>query len=254
MPNPFATSRMAEGYARFRPPVHERVIELVRPHLPAGKLRRGLDVGCGAGLSTKALGALAAATIGVDPVEAMVRLARSVAPGAAFVVGNAEAIPLRARSVDVITAAGALNYVDLARFFREAARVLVPDGVVVVYDFGPGKSFPESERLDEWFDAFSIRYPWPAAEAVELDPERLAAPGIGFRLDAGEHFEIPIPLAAGFYLEYMMTETNVASAIRRGVPEGEIRSWCAASVRRVWSRPEEEVIFRGYYAAGRVAP
>src|SRR3954465_13871234 len=100
---------MAAGYATFRPPIHSRIIGLVRSNLGQhGLFRRGLDVGCGAGLSTKALDAFAEHCIGLEPAADMLGFSSEIAPQATFVVGSAEAIPMRERTVDVITAAGSL--------------------------------------------------------------------------------------------------------------------------------------------------
>lgn len=160
----------------------------------------------------------------------------------------AEAIPLRDRSVDLITAAGSLNYVDLGRFFPEAARVLRRSGVLVVYDFSPGRSFRDSTGLDEWFASFYSRYPPPVNEARNLDPEILAEIHPRFKVDSGERFEIAIALTPEFYLDYMMTETNVAASVRNGVARSEIRSWCAETLASIWKGAEREVLFRGYFA------
>ena len=84
----------------------------------------------------------------------MLKWVATIAPFAEFVVGAAEAIPLRDRAVDLITAAGSLNYANLDLFFPEAARVLAPNGVLLVYDFSPGKSFRNITDLDEWFSSF----------------------------------------------------------------------------------------------------
>ena len=162
--------------------------------------------------------------------------------------GRAEAIPLGDRSVDLITAAGSLNYVDLQQFFPEAARVLRPGGVLVAYDFSPGRSFRDSTGLDEWFARFNNRYPPPANEARDLNAEILAEIHPRFKVDTGERFEIGITLTPGFYLDYVMTETNVAAAVRSGVARQEIRSWCAETLASVWSGTEREVLFRGYFA------
>jgi SAM-dependent methyltransferase len=74
MPNPFASPAMAAGYAKSRPAVHPHIIERVRAFLGAtAPLHRGLDVGCGAGLSTRALQGLAAQCVGLDPAPEMGR-------------------------------------------------------------------------------------------------------------------------------------------------------------------------------------
>ena len=72
-----------------------------------------------------------------------------------FAAGVAEAIPLGDRSVDLITAAGSLNYVDLDVLLPEAARVLMPDGVLVVYDFSAGRSFRPQPRWTRGSRVFS---------------------------------------------------------------------------------------------------
>jgi hypothetical protein len=45
----------------------------------------------------------------------------------------------------------------------------------------------------------------------------------------------------------MLTETNVASAMRAGVPPSEIRDWCAETLATVWRGEDKEVLFRGYW-------
>ena len=67
-------------------------------------------------------------------------------------------------------------------------------------------------------------------------------------MDTHRHFEIGITLTPEFYLDYVMTETNVAAAVRSGVPQSEIRSWCAETLAPVWKGAEREVLFRGYFA------
>jgi SAM-dependent methyltransferase len=256
MSNPFGTDDMAAGYATSRPPVHSRVIEQAYRQLGRSQpFERALDVGCGAGVSTKALSGYAKSCIGLEPAELMLKWVATIAPSAEFVVGTAEAIPLRDRAVDLITAAGSLNYANLDLFFPEAGRVLAPQGMLLVYDFSPGRSFRSTTNLDEWFCSFHRRYPPPPNEARQLSPEILAKLNSGFRVQTCQHFEIGVTLTPDFYLDYMMTETNVASAARSGVPHAEIKSWCAETLAPVWRGSEREVLFRGYFACmGLTAP
>jgi SAM-dependent methyltransferase len=184
----------------------------------------------------------------------MLRWAPGVAEDALFAAGTAEAVPLRDGCIDLISAAGALNYTVLSEFFSEARRVLAPDGVVLVYDFSPGRAFPDSPALEEWFSEFERRYPWPASEALPLNPAYLAGCDSRFEVTEHETFEIGLPLTLEFYIDYVLTETNVAAAIRRGTAESEIRDWCSDTLRAVFQPPLREVLFRGYFACMRTRP
>jgi SAM-dependent methyltransferase len=243
MPNPFATDAMASGYATSRPPVHPRVLALAFAHFQR-RFPLALDIGCGAGLSTAALSPYAERIIGLEPNLSMLKWAT----GAAFVCATAEAIPLPDRSIHLITAAGSLNYVDLDRFFPEASRVLAACGMLLVYDFSPGHTFQDSPTLDEWFSEFHRRYPPPRDEARELNPRILAGITPHFRLQASQQFEIGLSLTRDFYEDYVMTETNVAAAVRAGVSPDEIRQWCHRTLGPIWRGCEREVLFRGYFA------
>jgi SAM-dependent methyltransferase len=240
---------MAAGYAEFRPPIHRLILERAFKHLGwSGQARCGLDVGCGAGLSTRALLGFAHTCVGIEPAVAMLKFARDIAPDAQFIAGHAETLPVREKSIHVISAAGSLNYVNLPHFCDEAARVLVREGVLVVYDFSPGRSFREGKRLDEWFVDFTTRYPVPKSEATALSPEILAKLDTRYATVASDSFEIGVRLTPGFYLGYMMTETNVAAAIRNGTPYSEVRAWAAQTLAETWGNQEREVLFRGYYS------
>ncbi len=249
MPNPFAAGLMTAGYASARPPVHPHVIEAVRARLGRGApFARALDVGCGAGLSARALGGLASQVVGIEPVESMLRFGAAIAPEAQFISASAEALPLRNACCDLVAAAGSLNYVDLDKFFPEARRVLKPGGMLLVYDFAAGRSFRDSPDLDSWFERFRERYPAPASEARPLDPGILGGLDSGFAIREHANFEIAIALDPDFYVDYMMTETNVAAAIRQGTEEDSIRLWCAESLSAFWRSGARAVLFRGYYA------
>jgi SAM-dependent methyltransferase len=250
MANPFSDAAMAAGYAAARPPVHPHVVARLREWLGPCRVSLAVDLGCGAGLSTRPLIDLAVTCVGLDPAEMMVRAARTVVPAARFATAAGEALPLGTRTVDLITAAGSLNYArDPDRVWHEAARVLAPGGAVAVYDFTPGRSFIGDDRLDRWFEAFMQRYPAPVAQARPLSPSILAEAAPGFRVARSTGFEIAVPLTRAFYLEYMLTETNVQDAVRRGTPLADIRGWCDDSLRAVFTGDAaHDVVFRGYLA------
>lgn len=249
MPNPFADTTIAAGYAAARPPVHPRVLAMSQEWMGRRQVRRAVDLGCGAGLSTRPLLDMARLVVGFDPAEAMVRVAPSICPRARFLAAAAEAIPLPDASVDLLAAAGSLNYADdLDAVWPEAARVLTRDGVFAVYDFSPGRRLDDTDALNHWFDAFTARYPYPASQAVSLSPGILAVRASQFSVVRAETFTLPLPLTQQAYLDYMLTETNVQAAVASGVPLEHIRQWCAATLTGVFGGHARPVVFTGYLA------
>jgi SAM-dependent methyltransferase len=239
---------LAAGYARNRPPVHMPILDRAASDL-AWEIKGGvaLDIGCGAGVSTKALvqSGIANHIFGVDPSMEMIRNAKEKVAAASFLVGTAEALPVASDSVTLLTAAGSLDYAHFSEFFVEAQRVLSRNGFLLVYDFGPGRRTAESGDLDSWFNEMIQRWPKPRDGMPQLDRTRLESapmPLVGSR-----RFSVAIDFELDRYIDYIMTETNVAFAVRSGVPNSEVRAWCDQGLRTLF-QGSLRVEFDAYYA------
>jgi SAM-dependent methyltransferase len=103
----------------------------------------GVDVGCGTGRYSKLLGALlphASLLVASDASAAMLAELRAGHYGRAWVAplrSTAEDLPLRAGSLDLVTAFNSVHHFDLGRFLAGAARVLRPDGRLAIYTRTP---------------------------------------------------------------------------------------------------------------------
>ena len=246
-PSIYDSARLAAKYAHDRPPVHQHIIRAVAAHLQRDtKVARALDIGCGAGLSTAALAPLAESVIGIEPVRVMLTHRHTVAPHARFLVGRAEALPFPTGAFDLLAAAGSLNYADLGLFLPEAARVLAPGGILVIYDFSAGRRLRASRLLEDWFAAFERSYPSPPD--YDLDVKGLAYDHAGLRLEAYEDLEVAVPMDLGAYVSYALGETNVEAAVVGGAPEEEIREWCRLTLAPVFGAAALEVLFDCYVA------
>lgn len=243
----FSSAEMAEGYARFRPPVHQHILERAFALLPAAN--RILDLGCGAGFSTRPLLRAGTEILAFDPFPEMTSWAHRLVPGAQYFTARAESIPLPDQTVDVVTAAGSLNFTDLGPALSEVKRVLRSSGSLIIYDFSQGAETAESSALADWHTAFKIRYPNPPSSP--FDPQTLPYADASLKLSHYEPFAIPIELDPDFYLEYALTETNVTMAIENGTPREEIRGWCQKTLQPVFEGKPAAVIFRGYFAFAR---
>lgn len=247
---PFEAPGMAEGYESSRPRLHARIVS--RALRAAGWPERrgfGLDAGCGAGLSTEAMLPFVLHAAGTDAAVSMAARAARRISSAAFFASRMEALPLRSSSCDLVTAAGSLNYADAQRALRELARVLSPGGLLAIYDFAPGRRFRGSSALQFWFEDFLRRWPKPDDGAVLLDPETLRQLCAGLlHPAAAEAFELADSFTAQSYAACMMTETNIATAVRAGQNPTAIRAWLDVTLQEVFGAAEREVLFDCYFA------
>jgi malonyl-CoA O-methyltransferase len=149
-----AFSRGAAAYdehARVQPRAIERLVALALEAAPAP--RRILDVGAGTGALLARLAALvpAAALAAVDIAPGMAHAARSRVARARAVVGDAEALPFRTASLDLVLSTSTLQWLPrLEPAFAEARRALAPGGLLAVALFG-GATLTELRAA--WHDA-----------------------------------------------------------------------------------------------------
>ena len=124
------------GFGRFAGQAAREIAAILRRH----GIRRGhiVEVGCGSGVTARALLGRGYEVTGYDISRAMIRLARRRAPGAAFRVRSIESLIVPACDA-VIGVGEVVSYVPgglpaLRRFFRRAFDALRPGGVLI-FDF-----------------------------------------------------------------------------------------------------------------------
>jgi SAM-dependent methyltransferase len=152
---------VAEAYRRGRGLTAETLglwRDVIRALVPAGEVSRATDVGCGVGRFSGWLAeALETTVVALDPSSRMLSVATAAA-GVRYVTGIAEALPVRAGSLDLAFLSMVYHHIgDPAAAVAELRRALRPDGRVVVrtvtletldgYAFL--RFFPEALALDE---------------------------------------------------------------------------------------------------------
>jgi SAM-dependent methyltransferase len=134
--------RVAASYESLRT-TDEAPVRAIGQLLPDRPVT-GLDIGCGTGRYTRLLRALLpdGSRLAASDVSAAMLAqlkaghhghAREVVP----LLAAAEELPLRAASLDLVTAFNCVHHFDLGRFLAAAARVLAPGGQLFIYTRTP---------------------------------------------------------------------------------------------------------------------
>jgi ubiquinone/menaquinone biosynthesis C-methylase UbiE len=142
-----------QAYLAYRPRFPRGIILFLREHdaLPDGAVIA--DIGAGTGMLAEIFLEAGNRVIAVEPNEEMLEACRALAAQQSaleVVQGQAEATTLPDASVDLIAVGRAMHWFDWPRAHREFARILRPDGWVLVATNGHRDSgAPVSNRLSE---------------------------------------------------------------------------------------------------------
>lgn len=127
-------SDRGEDYERYRPAHPDSAIAALLSGLNSDQLTAA-DVGAGTGIGARLLAEQGVQVWAIEP-NADMRAAATPHKRVEFLAGTAEAIPLEAASVDLVTAFQAFHWFDFSKSLQEFQRILKPDGrLALVWSF-----------------------------------------------------------------------------------------------------------------------
>ncbi|XP_067679659.1 putative methyltransferase DDB_G0268948 [Haliotis asinina] len=132
----FEDKNHAEAYARYRIRFPSDVVDCIVRYVQdgGGELNNAVDIGCGTGhQSTVPLARVFRHVVGVDVSQEQIRQTPHLS-NVDFRVGRGEDLAfLESSSVNVVSVATAIHWLDLPTFYKEVDRVLTPRGCLAVY-------------------------------------------------------------------------------------------------------------------------
>ena len=246
----FDSKRIAQGYAK-RPWLHKSVIEQLQKDLGLDTgfvFSRGLDVGCGAGLSTKALRIICDKVTGTDIATAMVEVCEELYgndKSYSFYVAGAEETKIPEEKYDIVTAAGCINWVDEKKFMANMTEVLKDDGVIVIYDFGITDRMVGNDDYTRWYqNEYLKRFPKPPRKENKWTQADLSE---GFIMEKQTEYDMQYSFGIGAFVDFMLIQSNVNAQIECGnIRADQARNWMTESLSPIFGEEEKQLIFYGY--------
>ncbi|XP_077965575.1 putative methyltransferase DDB_G0268948 [Styela clava] len=157
----FNGEEITKFYVQHRPSYPSFISEVIMKYIHKqkdnnsenGRLKKMLDVGCGAGQSTHMFASYFESILGIDVSDSQIKHANEHNPNknVEFRLVRDNFFPVEDESVDLVTCAMAIHWLDLTTFETECYRVLKPRGCCVIYGYCP--SFirkinePQSKRV-----------------------------------------------------------------------------------------------------------
>jgi SAM-dependent methyltransferase len=201
----FSTS--AEAYASFRPSYPDTLIGHVASVAPGRDL--AWDCATGNGQAAVPLADWFARVVATDASATQLAHARPH-PRVEYRLASAAASGLSAASVDLVSVAQALHWLDLEAFYAEVRRVLRPDGVLAAWCYGRCRVAPDIDPVIDWFYQDRVGRYWPP-ERVHTETAYRDLPFPFDELSAG-HWEMTASLTRAELLGYFGTWSAVAVA------------------------------------------
>ena len=135
----FQRKDIAAAYVQFRPVYPDTVKDEILKYARSKDTFQhdlAIDLGCGSGQSTLMWKDVFTQVIGTDISQTQIGHAPKDIPNLRFEVGSAETINADDNSVDLVTIAQAMHWVDTDKAYAEIKRVLKPGGVFAPFGYG----------------------------------------------------------------------------------------------------------------------
>jgi ubiquinone/menaquinone biosynthesis C-methylase UbiE len=225
-------SGVSSAYAEFRPRYPDSLFQWL-VELPGGR-HLAWDCATGSGQAAVALALRFERVIATDASAEQIAAATRH-PRVDYRVAPAEASGLESESVDLVTVAQALHWLDRPAFFAEARRVLRSDGVIAAWTYGnPRLDDTRADEVLQRFTSQTLGPYWPPERAlVETEYRTIAFPFAEIEPPAFEmEAQWTLPALLG-YVGTWSAATRFRSA--KGYdPMAELE----AGLQRFWGDPE----------------
>lgn len=244
----FDYKRIAQGY-KDRPFLHGQVIDRFQRDVTDKMFVNGLDVGCGAGLSSRALRRICNHVTGADLSSEMIAVAREACKPEQeyeFIVSKAEELPAPREKYDIVTGAGVIPWVDRDAFLNNLKSVIQEHGYVFLYDFWISDQMKGSGNYSAWWhDAYLKEFPKPFRDE-SIWTQRDVAP-YGFSMLDQVTYELEYEFDRASFIRFMMLQSNVSAKIEGGEKSlEEVQKWFETSLATVFGGERKTLIFTGY--------
>ena len=237
-------SRQAAEYAKFRPRYPKELFRWLGSVAPSNQL--AWDCATGSGQAAVELAEMFERVIATDASAKQIGNAE-LHPRVEYRVATAEESGLETQSVDLVTAAQALHWFDLEKFYSQARRVLKPDGIIAATAYKLATVSPSVDAVVNHYYSDVVGPYWPDERRLVEKFEDLP---FGFTEMETPAFEMMAQWSVEQLLGYLRTwsATQRFMAAEKRDPLEQVER----DLRAAWGDEERRVIWPLTVRVGRM--
>ena len=214
----------AEEFERYRPEYPPELFAHLLAAVPADHRERAreraIDLGAGTGKATRALLPHFREVIAVEPDPGMAAKLREDLPAAVVHNITAEDFSQPPSTVDLVTVANALHWMDASRVFANVHSWLRPSGTLAVFD----RPLPKTTPAIDAITLAEMRGPWKPHRDDRLGKKYVwqgqVRAAVGFELVSETKFPYVIPMSSADFVGFWRsTSYGSAYALTLSHPE-----------------------------------
>ncbi|MGA3113207.1 MAG: class I SAM-dependent methyltransferase [Syntrophobacteraceae bacterium] len=171
------------------------------------------DIGCGSGVFSQLLLDSNVNAIGLDLSYPLLVLGRRKYPGASFVVGDAECLPLPTGKADGVLLSGIIHHLpEPSQCAREVFRILKPGGAFIAFD--PNRHNPfmylYRDRSSPFYSSTGVT---PNERPVVPERVRAIFADAGFQVAPSDYISMSYRYIADSRMRYLLSMYNTIESI-----------------------------------------
>ncbi len=171
------------------------------------------DIGCGSGVFSQLLRESNVKAIGLDLSYPLLVVGRRKYPGASFVVGDAECLPLPTGKADGVLLSGIIHHLpEPSQCAREVFRILKPGGAFIAFDPNRHNLFMYLYR-DRSSPFYSSTGVTPNERPVVPKQVRAIFADAGFQVAPSDYISMSYRYIADSRMRYLLSMYNTIESI-----------------------------------------
>lgn len=235
----FNDTEAALRYEKYRPKIHSRIIDKIRPLMGDLPKASALDVACGTGDSSAALRAIANYVVATDTSKPMLQLAAKHSNSVELL--SAERLSELNQQFDIVSVCMAFHWFEQVRVIPAFKAVTKLGGYWLIYNLSFAGQ-PHNRHFSKSQESYLSHYPTPPRHSRVATSQLKDDPQLKTITTLSGSFDVSMDRES--LVGYLSTQSNVQATVIAGKSYEAVE----AHLKEIYADLHEQSTFQFYYS------